>query len=101
MGRVAALSWFAVFVHTRVGRDISFKAVLFFPFSAVLTFATGVDHTSYPNPVTDLVFRDIRSYSRDNSRNLVSGYERIVYRSPFPVSRMDVGMADSCIFNLN
>jgi hypothetical protein len=101
MSGVAALSRLAVFIDTSVCRNISIETVLFFSFTAVLTFAAGVNHTSDPYPVTDLILCDLFPYTSDNSCNLMSRHEWIVYGSPFAVSGMDVRMAYACIFNFN
>ena len=99
--RVAALGDRAVGVARRVGADVAVQAVVLVARQAVLALTAGVDHAADTDSVAELVSCDLRPELGDDADDLVTDHLRILDRAPVATHRVDIGMADPRVPDLD
>jgi hypothetical protein len=77
------------------------QAILLLAFMAITALSTGVNHTTYSNPVTNGILCNSGTDLADNPGNLMAWNERILDWTPLPAGGMNVRVADPGEFNLN
>ncbi len=102
LGRVTTVSHLAgMRIRTVVSQDGTILAVLFQSFLTIRTGTTGIDHAADRGQLTGLKALDFITYRSHAADDLVSRHDRVLGNTPLIAGKMDIGMTDTAIENID